>query len=119
MLAPPPLQKLCRQQFGRVVSGSFGLDLVLTTDVLAQSGVKSWCRQLIVQSVLLLLCIFFCHGVKCSVRCVVLKLMWHGFPESKWTDLSCKRGTCLAAVRHHSASSGPRRRRPKNDRDMV
>ena len=30
--------------------------LLMTTDVTSQSGVKSWCRQLVVQSVLLLLC---------------------------------------------------------------
>ena len=41
-----------------MVSGCFGLDLVVTTDVSSQSGVKSWCRQLVVQSVLLLLCFF-------------------------------------------------------------
>ena len=44
-----------RQQCGRVVSGCSGLDLVATTLVPSQSGVQSWRRQLVVQSVLLLL----------------------------------------------------------------
>ena len=55
MQAPPPSQQLWRQQCGRVVSGCSGLDLVATTLVPSQSGVQSWRRQLVVQSVLLLL----------------------------------------------------------------
>ena len=59
MPAPPHLQQLWRQQCGRVVSGCSGLDLVATTVVPSQSAVKSWRRQLVVQSVLLLLCFSF------------------------------------------------------------
>ena len=51
MLAPPPSQKPWRQQCGRVVSGCSGLELVATTVVLSQSAVKSWRRQVAVQSV--------------------------------------------------------------------
>ena len=37
----------------------------------------------------------------------------------KSTGLSCKRDSCLVAGRHHSASSGPRRRLAKNDRNVL
>ena len=52
-----------------------------------------WCKEL-ASSTCCAICLaasvfFFCLGVKCSVRCVVLKLMWHSCPESKmdWSEL--------------------------------
>ena len=92
----------------------------VATDVPSQSGVQSWRRQLVVQSVLLLLCFFLLSWSEMFSQVCRSEVDVGQLPRiEKWTGLSCKCGSCLVAVRHHSALSGPRRRHSKNDRDVL
>ena len=64
---------------------------------------KSWHRQLVVQSVLLLLCFFLLSLSEMFSQVCRSEVDVAQLPRiEKWTGLSCKRGTCLVARRHHS-----------------
>ena len=71
MSAPPHLQTRCRQLCGRVVSGCSRLDLVATTVVPSQSGMKSWRRQVVVQFVCTASVFFFCLEGNVALRGVL------------------------------------------------